>query len=155
VSSKLIPIGRIHSPYRSKESAPIQGRFRSDNRGMVEVFTEYEEGLQDIETFSHIILLYQFHEAGEVKLVRQTFLDDVEHGVFASRHPCRPNGLGITIVRLVKRTGNMLEVAGIDVLDGTPLLDIKPYVPRFDVFPEANDGWVGGREERPKPGDRE
>ena len=155
MNSKLTPIGVIHSPYATKESTPIQGAFCPDGMGKVEVFPEYKEGLKDIEIFSHIILLYQFDRAGEVTLVRPTFLDDEPHGIFASRHPCRPNGLGITITKLVRRIKNVLEVSGIDVLDGTPLIDIKPYVLRFDCFPEASEGWVASRKERPKPAGRE
>jgi tRNA-Thr(GGU) m(6)t(6)A37 methyltransferase TsaA len=151
----LKPIGVIHSPYTTKESCPIQGVDAPEGKGTVEVFLEYVDGLQDIETFSHIILLYQFDRAGEIKLVRPTFLDDEPHGVFASRHPCRPTGLGISVVRLLKRSGNVLEVGGIDVLDGTPIIDIKPYIPRLDCFPEANEGWVAGKPWRPKPSGRE
>ena len=150
-----MPIGIIHSPYHNKEDTPIQGAFSPDGRGEVEVFPEFEEGLKDIDTFSHVILIYQFDRSGEVRLVRPTFLDDELHGVFASRHPCRPNGLGITVVKLLKRSKNLLEVAGIDVLDGTPLIDIKPYIPRFDCFPEANEGWVASKIQRPKPAGRE
>jgi len=152
---KLKPIGVIHSPYATKEAAPIQGVFCPEGKGTVEVFPEFAEGLKDIETFSHVYLLYQFDRAGEVELVRPTFLDDEAHGVFACRHPCRPNGIGLTIVRLLKRDGHVLEVGGIDVLDDTPLIDVKPYVPRFDCFPEAGEGWVATREERPKPPGRE
>ena len=153
---KLEPIGIIHSPYKTKEAAPIQGNFSPEAVGQVEVYPEYEEGLKDIDTFSHIILLYQFDRAGEIKLVRPTFLDDEAHGVFASRHPCRPNGLGLTVVRLLRVSSrNILEVSGIDVLDGTLLIDIKPYVPRFDCFPEASEGWVAPTKERPKPPGRE
>jgi len=155
MSMTLNPIGLIHSPYATKEEAPIQGTFSPEGIGQVVVFLEYMEGLKDIETFSHIILFYQFHQAGEVKLVRPTFLDDEPHGVFASRHPCRPNGLGLTIVKLINRHKNILEVSGIDVLDGTPLIDIKPYIPRFDCFPEANEGWVALTKERLKPVGRE
>lgn len=149
------PIGTIHTPYKIKEETPIQGTFNQDSKGTVEVFSEFEEGLKDIETFTHIILLYQFDKAGEIKLVRPTFLDDVPHGVFASRHPCRPNGIGLTVARLLARSKNRLEVAGIDVLDGTPLLDIKPYILRFDCFPEASEGWVSHVQVRPKPAGRE
>jgi tRNA-Thr(GGU) m(6)t(6)A37 methyltransferase TsaA len=155
MDSKIMPIGIIHSPYHNKEDTPIQGAFSPDGRGEVEVFPEFEEGLKDIDTFSHVILIYQFDRSGEVRLVRPTFLDDEFHGVFASRHPCRPNGLGITVVKLLKRSKNLLEVAGIDVLDGTPLIDIKPYIPRFDCFPEANEGWVASKIQRPKPAGRE
>ena len=128
----MTPIRIIHSPYATKEAAPIQDSFCPEGEGTVEVFAEFEKGLKDIETFSHIILLYQFDRAGEVELVRPTFLDDEPHGVFASRHPCRPNSIGLTVVKLLRRKGNILEVCGIDVLDGTPLIDIKPYVMRFD-----------------------
>ena len=152
---EFIPIGIIHSPYHAKEDTPIQGAFRPEGLGRVEVFPEYEEGLKDIETFSHIMLLYHFDRAGEIKLARPTFLDDEPHGVFASRHPCRPNGIGLTVVKLLKRSGNILEAGGIDVLDGTPLIDIKPYIPRFDCYPEANEGWVAVLSERPKPPGRE
>jgi tRNA-Thr(GGU) m(6)t(6)A37 methyltransferase TsaA len=151
----LMPIGVIHSPYTTKEGCPIQGRYAEDTKGTVEVFPAYAEGLQDIETFSHIYLLYQFDRAGAIELVRPTFLDDEAHGIFASRHPCRPNGLGISVVRLLRRSGNVLDVDGIDVLDNTPLIDIKPYIPRFDFFPEANEGWVATKQQRPKPPGRE
>jgi tRNA-Thr(GGU) m(6)t(6)A37 methyltransferase TsaA len=90
-----------------------------------------------------------------VILARPTFLDDEPHGVFASRHPCRPNGLGLSVVRLLRREGNILHVGGIDVLDGTPLIDIKPYIPRFDCYPEASEGWITGKELRQKPPGRE
>lgn len=133
----------------------MQGADAPEGKGTVEVFSEYADGLQDIETFSHIMLIYHFDRAGEIKLVRPTFLDDEAHGIFASRHPCRPSGLGISVVRLLGRSGNLLEVGGIDVLDGTPLIDIKPYVPRFDCFPEASEGWVAGKPSRPKPPGRE
>ena len=87
--------------------------------------------------------------------MRPTFLDDEPRGIFSSRHPCRPNGLGMTVVKLLKRTDNLLEVSGIDVLDKTPLIDLKPYIKRFDCFPEADEGWVALKKERPKPVGRE
>ena len=152
---KLQPIGTIHTPYKTKEKCPIQGISQPEGKGTVEVFSEYSEGLQDIEAFSHIIILYLFDRAGDVKLVRPPFLDDSPHGVFATRHPCRPNGIGISIVKLLNREENILEVCGIDVLDCTPLIDIKPYVPKFDYFPDANNGWIATKEMRPKPPGRE
>ncbi|MDH3838780.1 MAG: SAM-dependent methyltransferase, partial [Desulfobacteraceae bacterium] len=91
----------------------------------------------------------------EIQLVRSTFLDDEPHGIYASRHPCRPNGIGMSIVRLKERQDNILLVSGVDVLDGTPLLDIKPYLPRFDIIQSASNGWVGDRQWRPKPSNRE
>jgi tRNA-Thr(GGU) m(6)t(6)A37 methyltransferase TsaA len=148
-------IGIIHSPYKNKEECPIQGSIKPEGKGQIEIFPEYEEGLKDIETFSHIILFYIFDRAGKIKLTRPTFLDDSPHGVFASRHPCRPNSIGISIVKLEKRNKNILEVRGIDVLDSTPLIDIKPYMPRFDSFEKANNGWAEKINLRSKPLDRE
>jgi len=148
-------IGAIRTPFKKKENTPVQGKLRPDSTGVVVVSKKYAAGLKDIETFTHIYLLYHFHHAGAVALVRPTFLDDKPHGIFASRHPCRPNGIGLTIVELKKRKGNKLIVSGIDVLDGTPLLDIKPYIPRFDYHPNASNGWVSGRRNRPKPKGRE
>ncbi len=145
------PIGIIHSPFRTKEAAPVQGALAPEAEGSVEVFAEVAPALKDIERFTHLYLLYRFDRAGEIQFVRPTFLDDEPHGLFASRHPCRPNGIGLSVVRLVGREGNVLRVAGIDVLDGTPLLDIKPYIPRFDCRPEAGEGWLAGKDARPKP----
>ncbi len=152
---EIKPIGIIHSPYKTKDECPIQGRVKPEGKGQIELFPEYAEGLKDIETFSHIILFYVFDRAGEIKLVRTTFLDDYSHGVFASRHPCRPNGIGISIVKLEKRNNNILEVSGIDTLNNTPLIDIKPYMPKFDHFDNANNGWAETIKLRPKPPDRE
>ena len=149
------PIGVIHSPFKTKEEAPIQGRFRPDAVGSIEIYEEYGEGLKDIEGFSHIFLIYFFDRAGRVELVRPVLLDDKPHGIFACRYPARPNCLGLTIVELIGRKGSTLEVAGIDVLDGTPLVDIKPYVARFDCFPHATEGWFKDKKDRPKPKGRE
>jgi len=149
------PIGVIRSPYATKEECPIQPVYSRESEGTVEVFDEFACGLKDVEMFSHVHLLYGFDQAGPVELVRPTFLDDAPHGVFASRHPCRPNGIGMSIVRLERRDGNLLVVSGIDVLDGTPLLDIKPYIPRFDVIDGASEGWLADLSWRPKPSDRE
>jgi len=151
----VTPVGIIRSPFATKDEAPIQGAFVPDAVGQVELFPEYAAGLKDIEGFSHLFLLYRFDRAGEVALARPTFLDDEPHGIFAARHPCRPNGIGLTVVRLLGRYGNILTVAGIDTLDGTPLIDIKPYIPRFDAHPDAASGWFAGKEPRPKPPGRE
>ncbi|HEY6838465.1 MAG TPA: tRNA (N6-threonylcarbamoyladenosine(37)-N6)-methyltransferase TrmO [Geobacteraceae bacterium] len=149
------PVGIIHTPFATKEEAPVQGALAPGAEARVEVFAEFAPALKDIEGFTHLYLLYRFDRAGEIRLVRPTFLDDEPHGVFASRHPCRPNGIGLSVVRLVRREENVLVVAGIDVLDATPLLDIKPYIPRFDCRPEAGEGWLAGKEARPKPPGRE
>jgi tRNA-Thr(GGU) m(6)t(6)A37 methyltransferase TsaA len=152
---ELNPIGTIFSPYKTKEECPIQGIALPEGIGQVEIFLEYEEALESIETFSHIILFYVFDRAGEIKLSRPTFLDDASHGVFASRHPCRPNGIGMSIVKLEKRMKNILEVSEIDVLDNTPLIDIKPYIPRFDYREKANNGWIQAKDLREKIKNRE
>jgi tRNA (adenine37-N6)-methyltransferase len=149
------PIGVIHTPFRTKDDCPIQPLYAADQKGRVEIFEQYAQGLKDIETFSHIYLIYQFDRAGEVEMIRPTFLDDTPRGLFATRHPCRPNSIGISIVKLVRRDNNILEVEGIDVLDKTPLLDIKPYIPRFDRIEEASAGWTENIEWRPKPEGRE
>jgi tRNA-Thr(GGU) m(6)t(6)A37 methyltransferase TsaA len=152
---RIESIGIIHTPYKTKEECPIQGCVQPEGKGTVEVFPEYSEGLKDIETFSHVFLVYIFDRADEIELIRPTFLDDSPHGIFACRHPCRPNSIGISIVKLLKKEENLLEVSGIDILDGTPLIDIKPYVPRFDHFADATDGWAAQKRIRPKPPGRE
>ena len=152
---ELTPIGVIHSPHHTKDGCPIQPAFAAEAEGRVEVSPEFAAGLQDLETFSHIYLLYAFDRAGEVELVRPTFLDDTPHGVFSSRHPCRPNGIGLSIVRLVERHENILVVRGVDVLDETPLLDIKPYMPKYDCVESASMGWASDLPWRIKPRDRE
>ena len=138
------PIGVIHSPFTDKKQTPIQPT-RSQAVGQVVVYPEFAEGLQDIEGFSHIILLYAFHQSEGYSLRVKPFLDDQLRGLFATRHPCRPNPIGISIVRLLARRGHVLEVEGVDMLDGTPLLDIKPYVPDFDVKQDTRVGWYETR----------
>ena len=139
-------IGVIHSPFTDKKQTPIQPT-RSQAVGQVIVYPEFVEGLQDVEGFSHIILLYAFHQSEGYALRVKPFLDDQLHGLFATRHPCRPNPIGLSIVRLLARRDNVLEIEGVDVLDGTPLLDIKPYVPDFDVRTNAHTGWYDVRSE--------
>ncbi len=138
------PIGVIRSPFTDKERTPIQPP-RSQATGRVEVYPEYAEGLLDLEGFSHIILLYVFHCSSGYALSVEPFLDDQPHGIFATRYPCRPNQIGLSIVRLAARDSSTLTVEGIDVLDGTPLLDIKPYVPEFDHRDADRVGWYSRR----------
>ena len=138
------PIGVIHSPFTDKKQTPIQPT-RSQAVGQVEVYPEFAEGLQDLEDLSHIILLYIFHQSNGYTLLVKPFLDDQLHGLFATRYPYRPNPIGLSIVRLLARRENILEIEGVDVLDGTPLLDIKPYVPDFDVREDVHTGWYATR----------
>jgi len=152
---KIKAIGIIYSPHLTKRSCPIQPLYSPESVGRVEVFAEFELGLKDIETFSHIYLLYLFDRAGSIELIRAPFLDDEPHGIYATRHPCRPNGIGMSIVKLLGREKNVLSVGGIDVLNKTPLLDIKPYIPKFDIIDSASQGWTAGKNWRPKPSGRE
>jgi tRNA-Thr(GGU) m(6)t(6)A37 methyltransferase TsaA len=137
-------IGVIHSPFTDKAQTPIQPT-RSQALGRVEVYPEFADGLQDLEGFSHIILLYAFHLSNGYTLRVQPFLDDELHGLFTTRHPCRPNPIGLSIVQLLARQDSILIIEGVDVLDGTPLLDIKPYVPDFDVRDNVKTGWYNTR----------
>jgi len=138
------PIGVIRSPFTEKGTTPIQPT-RSTAIGQVIVDPEYAQGLQDIEDFSHIILIYVFHQSCGYKLTVKPFLDDRLHGLFTTRYPERPNPIGISIVQLLQRQGNVLNIQGVDVLDGTPLLDIKPYMLEFDSRENASSGWYETR----------
>jgi tRNA-Thr(GGU) m(6)t(6)A37 methyltransferase TsaA len=138
------PIGIIHSPYTKREGMPIQAA-RSQAKGSVEVYPEFAEGLQDLEGFSHIYLLYVFHESSGYTLLAKPFLDDQLHGLFATRYPFRPNPIGLSVVQLITRKDNTLEIEGVDMLDSTPLLDIKPYVPEFDIRTDTRNGWYDSR----------
>ncbi|XHH09526.1 MAG: tRNA (N6-threonylcarbamoyladenosine(37)-N6)-methyltransferase TrmO [Candidatus Bathyarchaeia archaeon] len=134
------PIGVVHSPFKEPKNVPIQAA-ASGTSGTVEVYPQYLEGLKDLDGFSHIILLYHFHKVKTVSLLVKPFLDDKLHGVFATRAPARPNPLGLSIVQLKTLEGNLLHIQDVDILDGTPLLDIKPYVPKFDQRENCKIGW--------------
>jgi tRNA (adenine37-N6)-methyltransferase len=136
------PIGIIHSPYSAIEDMPIQPAGARGVRGTVEVLAQFAPGLQDLEGFSHLILLYHFHRVTKARLIVVPFLDKAAHGVFATRAPTRPNPIGLSVVRLLSVEGQVLHIENVDVLDGTPLLDIKPYVPEFDHFPVDRTGWL-------------
>ncbi len=121
---------------------PIQPTSDASAAGTIEIFPEFIPGLKDLEGFSHIILLYYLHQAGPAKLEVTPFLDSQPHGIFATRAPTRPNAIGLSVVRLTKIEGSILYVEHLDILDGTPLLDIKPYIPEFDFQPEVRIGWL-------------
>jgi tRNA (adenine37-N6)-methyltransferase len=142
------PIGIIHTQYTDKEKTPIQGCFAPGSRGHIEVYPEYLDGLKDIEGFSHLILIYHFHLAGDCQLIAKPFLDKEKKGIFAIRYFTRPNPIGLSIVRLYKVRGAVLDIGEVDMLDGTPLLDIKPYVPQFDIKESVRDGWYQKASER-------
>jgi len=142
------PIGVIHSPFNDIRGMPIQPTGAAGIQAQLEVFPEFVPGLQDIEGFSHLILLYHFHQVQATSLTVTPFLDSKPHGIFATRAPTRPNAIGLSIVKLEAVADNILHLANADLLDGTPVLDIKPYVPEFDHHPAERVGWLeqaGGR----------
>jgi tRNA (adenine37-N6)-methyltransferase len=136
------PIGFVHSPFKKANGTPIQPNYAEGTEGTLEILPEYVEGLSDIEGFERIWLIYYFDRASKAKLRVVPFRDDTERGIFATRAPCRPNPIGMSVVRLLEIKGNMIRVGQIDILDRTPLLDIKPYVPQYDSFPSSRAGWV-------------
>lgn len=142
------PIGVIHSPWAQPQGAPLQPAAALDVPGTVEVWPEYQDGLQDLEGFSHLLLLYHFHLSGRYRLKVKPFLDEVRRGIFATRAPARPNPLGLSVVRLKGVEGCTLHILDVDIVDGTPLLDLKPYVPAFDARPEATSGWLAANLEK-------
>lgn len=135
-------IGTIRSSHTLAEATPIQPRYAEDCLGSVELRPEFADGLMDIEGFSHLYLIYHLHQAPTPRLRVKPFLQDMEHGIFATRAPCRPNPIGMSLVRLLRHESAVLHLAGVDILDGTPLLDIKPYSPRYDAVVDPSGGWT-------------
>ena len=142
------PIGEIHSPFTRREDMPIQPTAAVGIHGTVDVLSEYAEGLQDLDGFSHVILIYVFDRSVGFDLRVVPFLDHEVRGVFATRAPRRPNPIGLSVVRLDRIEDHVLHVEGVDVLDGTPLLDIKPFVPAFDAPAEVRTGWLESADRR-------
>jgi tRNA-Thr(GGU) m(6)t(6)A37 methyltransferase TsaA len=140
-SLQLQPIGIIHSPHKDSAQPPYQG-YRSEEVSQIEVFKEFEEGLRDIEGFSHIIVIFWFHKSRGYHLLVRPPWDEILHGLFATRSPHRPCPLGLTVAELISRKDNVLEVRGLDAIDGTPLLDIKPYIPEIDERSTVRLGWL-------------
>jgi tRNA-Thr(GGU) m(6)t(6)A37 methyltransferase TsaA len=136
------PIGVVRSPFKAPQDVPIQSAAAKGVVGSVEVFQEYVEGLKDVEGFSHLILVYHFHLAQEYSLLVRPFMDDELHGVFSTRAPSRPNPIGVSVVRLTEIEKNLLHIQDVDIIDGTPLLDIKPFVPAFDQRKAERIGWL-------------
>ena len=138
------PIGTIHSPFTEPAGMPIQPAGAEGVRGIVVIDEKFREGLHDLSGFSRIILIYAFHRSQGYELEVIPFLDTVMHGIFATRAPRRPNAIGLSIVKLISVNDGELVIEGVDVVDGTPLLDIKPYVPEFDCHPNEKAGWFEG-----------
>lgn len=139
---KLKPIGIIHTPYKEPKGMPIQGKFEKGVKGTIRLFPGYQAGLKDIEGFSHLILVYHFNRSKKERLVGKPFLEDKEYGIFAIRSPHRPNHIGFSIVKLRKVKDNIIIFSEVDILDGTPLLDIKPYISHFDSRKNVRSGWI-------------
>jgi len=136
------PIGIIHTPFKSLKGMPIQPAGAIGVKGTVEIFEEYHEGLRDLDGFSHIILLYHLHRSIKFRLSVVPFMDVEPRGLFATRAPNRPNPIGLSVIQLEEIEGGLLHVQNVDILDGTPLLDIKPYVPEFDSSIKVRTGWL-------------
>ncbi|MBU2540895.1 MAG: tRNA (N6-threonylcarbamoyladenosine(37)-N6)-methyltransferase TrmO [Candidatus Omnitrophica bacterium] len=141
-SITIKPIGMINTPYKESKGIPIQGKFKRGVSGTARIFPEYKAGLKDIEGFSHVILIYHFNRSKEEKLTGKPFLEDTEHGIFAIRSPHRPNHIGFSIVKLESVKDCIITFSEVDILDGTPLLDIKPYVSHFDSRKNVKNGWL-------------
>lgn len=144
------PIGVIHSPFKEPRGAPIQPKAAEGVKGTVELYDKFKEGLADLDGFSHVILIYHFHLSEGYTLKVKPFLDDTPRGLFATRAPRRPNPIGVSVVPLVRIDGATLYVSNLDIVDGTPLLDIKPYVPEFDKQTDIRVGWLTGKSRRVK-----
>ena len=136
---ELKPIGIVHSPYKTRREAPPQGEEKISE---IEIFDEYKRGLKDVEGFSHLHILYWLHESKGYTLSVRTPWDPEPHGLFATRTPHRPNPIGYSVVELIERRENSLRVKGLDAIEGTPVLDIKPYIPKIDSRPNAKVGWL-------------
>lgn len=145
VTYNFSPIGTIHSPHQDIKGMPIQPPGAEGIRGTIEILPQYQQGLTDLEGFSHLFLLYVFHRITTHSLMVTPFLDSQPRGVFATRTPKRPNPIGLSVVKLIGIEDGVLQIENVDILDGTPLLDLKPYVPDFDAAQDVRTGWFNGR----------
>lgn len=139
------PVGFIHTPFHQQSGTPIQPARAQGAEGTIEILPAYAEGLRDLDKFSHAHLIFVFHESEGFSLRVTPYLDDTPRGLFATRAPRRPNPIGLSVVRILSVEGTTIRIADVDMLDGTPLLDIKPFVPEFDHRPDATSGWFEGR----------
>lgn len=142
------PIGHIKTPFITREGMPIQPTGAKGIKGEIEIFHEFTDGLKDLDGFSHIILIYHFHLSDGFELQVKPFMDDKIHGVFSIRAPKRPNSIGFSVVKLNKMVDNILHIENIDVIDGTPLLDIKPFIPEVDAPKAEKLGWLEGKSDK-------
>jgi len=145
----IIPIGVIHTPFNTIEGMPIQPLAAKGIRGHIELFPEYTEGLTDLEEFSHITLVYHLHEINGYDLLVKPFMDNKEHGIFATKSPKRPNAIGLSTVKLLGIQNNVIHIEMVDMLNGTPLIDIKPFYSKFDNRTNTKSGWLDNRGDIP------
>lgn len=138
------PIGIVHSEFKEKINVPIQSVF-SNKKGIIEIFPQFSDGLKDLDGFSHIFLIYHFHLSKGFTLKVKPFLDDVERGIFSTRAPKRPNSIGLSILSIERIENNIVYVSDIDIIDNTPVLDIKPYISEFDLRQNVKDGWFSNK----------
>ena len=136
------PIGTVYTPYTDVKNMPIQPIAAEGIKGYIKLLPEYIDGLKDLEGFSHITLLYRFHKIEGYELLVTPFMDTEKHGIFATKAPKRPNAIGMSTVKLIAIDGNILHIEQVDMLDGTPLIDIKPFYPRYDNRENVNIGWL-------------
>ena len=136
------PIGTIYTPHKSETGMPIQPKGAIGIKGYIKIFKEFEDGLLDLNEYSHAYLIYFLHKIKGYKLQTIPFMDDEIHGIFATRSPKRPNPIGLSIVKIINIENNIINIENVDMLDGTPLLDIKPYVPEMDNFETEKNGWL-------------
>ena len=141
------PIGIIYTPYQRIQDMPIQPGGASHVRGKLVINPKFSAGIADLDGFSHVYLIYHFHQVQDYEMIVTPFLDEKPHGIFATRAPKRPNPIGLSIVKLVSIEENVLIIDNVDMLDGTPILDIKPYVPAFDQQNHIRVGWLTGRDD--------
>ena len=142
---KLNPIGVVHSPFKEPSGVPKDSIDGMNYQGTVEIFSQYKDGLKDLDGFSHIIILFYFHKSEYYHLISKPYLDDHPRGVFATRSPHRPNLIGLSVVKLLRIDENIIYVRGIDMIEGTPVLDIKPYIPEFESNEGIIIGWLEGK----------
>ena len=142
---ELTPIGIIHTPFKTVEKMPIQPSAALEVPGTIEIFPEYSEGLADLEGFSHIYVLFYLHRVRAHKLKVIPFLDTVERGIFSTRSPARPNPMGLSVAKVISVEKNMIEIRGVDMLDSSPVIDIKPFVPEFEERSDVRTGWFEGK----------
>lgn len=147
---KFKAIGIIHSPYKTVENMPVQTSASKNVEAEIEIFDQYKEGLSDLDGFSHIYVIFFLNMVGEPKLKVIPFLDTVERGIFATRSPARPNAVGLSLAELVSVKGNRIIIRGVDMLDGSPVIDIKPYVPDFEICDNVKKGWFEGKTHKVK-----